>query len=162
MCTDICFICNSRPRQLKVPQVVPPYGRSEGESETEELSLSEPGVRRAALVPLLENVCCVISRYITLSLSPALELPASTLPVWGPALYGMKHGMDYDYGRRIVRRLRLDYTDFSVYNGQPSTAFTVSFVHECDTRAMSSRLTRSVLHGGGCKQRFGSRPKHTS
>jgi hypothetical protein len=30
-----------------------------------------------------------------------------------------------------------------------STATTVSFVLECDTRAMSGRLTRSVLHGGG-------------
>ena len=141
MCTDICFICNSRPRQLKVPQVVPPYGRSEGESEIEELSLSEPGVRRA--------VC--ISPSLALSHSHALAV----LPVWGPAHSGMlhhTHGMYYDDGHRVVNRSQLatsrDYTVYNVYfNGQPNTLFETDGSMTARVGSRPYAVHFDVMHG---------------
>ena len=118
-CICICNLCTCghRPRQLKAPQIVPPDGRSEGESETEEPRVSEPGVRRAAC----------ISPCLALSHSHALAV----LPVWGPAHSSMlyhTHGMYYDDGHRVVNRSQLATSrDYTVYNvcldGQPNTLF---------------------------------------
>jgi len=112
MCTDICFICNGCPRQLEVP-IVPPYGRSEGESESVELNLSvEPSARAA----------CITSS-LALSRCPTVELP-TVLPVWGLTHSGMLfyvYGMCYDSGLHRVSRSRLATSQESYQDSLDST-----------------------------------------
>ena len=83
------------------------------------------------------------------SLSPALEpleRLATTLPVWGPALLGMTHGMDYmcyDYGRLIC----------NVYNGQLSVLYG-----QYNTLLDAARQLRVHTGGGPCAAASG---RHT-